>query len=146
MRSNLHITFGGGENSRHTYTCVAVRRDDQWVVTCDEHPQIHTQARLLAPAAELHRASLAGAVGVLESAVTVVVYPVLPRKVHELIDRWRALRAAATRANHEAAVEHQAVARALAAEQLSLRDIGTILGVSFQRAHQLITHRSGGGL
>lgn len=144
MRSNLHITFGGGESSRHTYACVAVRRDDHWVVTCDEYSHVQSRARLLASAAKAHRASLAAAVGVPEATVTVTVYPVLPRRVHELVDLWRDLREMATWANQAAALTHQAIARALAAEQLSLRDIGTILGVSFQRAHQLITHDSGG--
>lgn len=145
MQSNLHITISGHGGSRHTYTCVAARRNDHhWVVTCDEQPHIQTRARLLASAARWHRHSLAQAVAMPESAVTVVVYPVLPRRIHDLIEHSQALRVDATRTNHDAAMARQTTARALAAEQLSLRDIGTILGVSYQRAHQLVTGRTGG--
>lgn len=147
MRSNLHITFGGEGNTRHTHTfiCAAGRHQDLWVVTCDAHPHIVTRARLLASAIEQHRSSLAVAADVLESAVTVVVYPMLPRRVHEMIEQWWTLRDAATGAYHDAAVAHQAIARALADWHLTLRDIGTILGVSHQRAHQLIINHAGGG-
>jgi hypothetical protein len=139
VHQNLHITFGGEGNSRHTYNCIAVRRDDHsWVITCDEHPHVHTQGRLLASAARLHRRSLAITAAAPVAAVTIVVHPILPRRVHQLIEHAQILRVAATRANNDAALARKAAARALAAEHLSLRDVGTILGVSHQRAHQLI--------
>lgn len=139
MQTNLHITISGDGGHRHTYTCVAARRNDHhWVITCDEHLHLQTRARLLDSAARMHRRSLARVAAMPESAVTVVVYPVLPRRVHELIEEARALRIAATWANHDAAEARKSAARVLAAEHLSLRDIGTILGVSFQRAHQLV--------
>jgi hypothetical protein len=49
------------------------------------------------------------------------------------------LREEAHRANREAAAESRAAARVLREAGLSVRDVGTVLGVSHQRAHQLLT-------
>jgi peptidyl-dipeptidase Dcp len=46
--------------------------------------------------------------------------------------------AAAANARKEAAVESRRAAKALRASGLTVRDIGAALGVSFQRAHQLV--------
>ncbi len=54
------------------------------------------------------------------------------------LERSRELRATAARANTDAAEEARTAARALAASGLGSTDIGTVLGVSKQRAHQLL--------
>ncbi|NDL58871.1 hypothetical protein [Phytoactinopolyspora mesophila] len=81
---------------------------------------------------------LASAVGVPVANLTVDVQPLLPDAVRDHIARAWKLRTTAAWANREAAAARRAAVSALAAEGLSLRDIGTILGVSHQRAHQLL--------
>jgi len=58
----------------------------------------------------------------------------------EAADHWRRaqeLREQAERLQTEAAKESRETARFLKSQGLSLRDIGAVLGISFQRAHQL---------
>ena len=45
----------------------------------------------------------------------------------------------AARAQHSAAEESRLAARELAASGLTVRDVGAVLGVSHQRAHQLVS-------
>ncbi|RAW15392.1 hypothetical protein DPM12_09070 [Phytoactinopolyspora halophila] len=75
-----------------------------------------------------------------EASITVEVVPVLPDAVRRRLSRAKELRRMATWANHAAATEIRAAARELARMELSLRDIGSILGVSHQRAHQLVSY------
>ena len=49
------------------------------------------------------------------------------------------LRAEAAHHEHEASARAAALARQLAGQGLTVRDIGTLLGVSFQRARQLLS-------
>jgi hypothetical protein len=49
------------------------------------------------------------------------------------------MRAEAARLNAEAADEYRAAARQLKDQGLSVREIGRLLDVSFQRAHQLVS-------
>ena len=61
-------------------------------------------------------------------------------KVAERTARLRATRETATRLEREVQTDAESLARDLANEGLPLRDIGDILGISYQRAHQLVTH------
>lgn len=64
---------------------------------------------------------------------------VLPRSVQRRLTRAEALRARSAEAQSRAAAEVRAAARELHGRGVSMRDIGRLLGVSFQRAHQLVT-------
>lgn len=127
-----------GNLPAHTYTSTASRHEPYWLVQCDQHPHIRSKVRLLAHAADHQRSAIASFTGVAEQIVVVDVRPVLPEAAEKHICRARELRGTAAWANHAAAEEARAAARVLAKAKLSLRDIGTILGVSYQRAHQLI--------
>lgn len=49
------------------------------------------------------------------------------------------MRAEAERANSAAAALNHQAARILADHHLTVRDIGAIMGISYQRAHQLVS-------
>ena len=66
----------------------------------------------------------------------------LPDTVRGHLDRATVLREASARANAEAAAEVRAAARELADAGLTMRDIGQLLGVSYQRAQQLVSEAS----
>lgn len=69
--------------------------------------------------------------------VTIVIQPEDPRLQEELAAAQTARREAAAAADR--AAEHsQRAAKGLAAAGFTVRDIGTLLGVTFQRAHQLV--------
>ncbi|WP_129664759.1 hypothetical protein [Phytoactinopolyspora endophytica] len=121
----------------HAYTSTAIRDGQYWLVRCDQDPGIHSKVRLLTQAVQHQRQAIAYALEAPEAMITVDVRPVLPEQIRERIARARELRGTSTWANSSAAVELRAAARALAEARFSLRDIGTILGVSYQRAHQL---------
>jgi hypothetical protein len=63
----------------------------------------------------------------------------LPATVAAHLNRARRLREQSAETQTEAAAEARAAARELAAAGITMRDIGQLLGVSHQRAHQL-TH------
>lgn len=62
----------------------------------------------------------------------------LPDDVAATLKRAGELRDIADNARKEAAAESRRAAKALRASGLTVRDIGAALGVSFQRAHQLV--------
>lgn len=62
----------------------------------------------------------------------------LPGKAADDWQEVQRLRADAEHAARQAALLSHQTARDLAAQGLSMRDIGTVFGVSYQRAHQLV--------
>ncbi len=110
-----------------------------WAVTIpDVAGGIHTQAKRLSQVPHM----VADAVSLMteepHDSIEVDVVLDLPAEVRAHLEAARRLREEAARAQHEAAEESRAAARALAAAGLTLRDIGTALGISHQRAHQLV--------
>ena len=77
--------------------------------------------------------------GADRASIEVTVVPELSDEVRKHINHAQQLREESARSNSEAAAEARAAAKALASAGLPLRDIGTILGVSYQRAHQLLS-------
>jgi DNA-directed RNA polymerase specialized sigma24 family protein len=128
----------------HAFTSTAVRKDDHWLVECDQHPGVRSKEKLLVHAREDQRQRLAAHVALPESRISVDVRARLPAETSQHLDRARELRGIASWANVAAAREVQAAALTLVDLGLSLRDIGTILGVSHQRAHQIIHSQPGG--
>lgn len=74
-----------------------------------------------------------------ESSFDVEVHIELPDDVRHHLELARKLAEEAAAAQSEAAQERRAAAGILKASGLTVRDIGEALGVSFQRAQQLIT-------
>ena len=66
------------------------------------------------------------------------VHVSLPASVQQHIDESRKQREIATRSTAVAAKESREAARELRSMGMTLHDVGTALGVSYQRAHQLV--------
>ncbi|MDV8000777.1 transcriptional regulator [Rhodococcus sp. IEGM 1408] len=123
----------------NTYTARAERGDGWWAVSVDEEPGIITQVRRLDQIPEMVRDALQLFPELCEdpghAEVTVVVadeHASRAARARELADTARA-------AQEEASEAMREVARSFATEGLPYRDIGTLLGVSYQRAQQLAT-------
>jgi hypothetical protein len=72
------------------------------------------------------------------AAVDLDVHITVPASVQDHLDRAEKLFTDARHANAEAAEEVRTAARLLRQDGLPLRDIGQLLGVSYQRAGQLV--------
>lgn len=123
----------------NSYTARAERGDDWWCVTVDEEPGIVTQTRRLDQIPDMVRDAL----GLFPESTddpsgaeveVVVADEHASRAAHarELAERARAAQEVASEAMRDAA-------RSFAHQGLPYRDIGTLLGVSYQRAQQLAT-------
>lgn len=120
------------------YTVTAERGRRWWVLQCVEHPGAISEVARLDQAPAAMREAIAFVAQVDPSDVEVDLRPTVPDEVGAHVRAAERLRAEAHRANHEAAVESRAAARVLRDAGLSVRDVGTVLGVSHQRAHQLL--------
>lgn len=75
-----------------------------------------------------------------DPAESEVVYDfILPSDVRSHLERAQVLRSQAATAQSEAAAEVRAAAHELHDAGIPIRDIGRVLGVSFQRVHQLVS-------
>lgn len=121
------------------YTATARRTDGWWIVQCDQHPGALSQVKRLDQAAEEHREAIAFVAGVPVVEVDVEVRPALSSDLADELERASDLAASARRDEEAAGQKRREVARKLAEDGLTVRDIGAVLGVSYQRAHQLVS-------
>lgn len=121
------------------YTATARRGGQWWVVQCDQLPAALSQVRRLDQAAETHREAIAFVAGIEETEVEVEVTAVMDEPVASQLQRVAQLRAAAREAEQEARALWSASAHELHESGMTVRDIGAVLGVSYQRAHQLVS-------
>lgn len=121
-----------------TYHVTARRSGRWWALQCDELPEAISQVARLDQAEEWIREAIGYIAGVPEDSFDVLVSPVVPDAYRQARAEAERLRAAAAEANGRAAEESRKAARVLAGMGLTLRDIGTVMGVSHQRAAQLI--------
>jgi predicted RNase H-like HicB family nuclease len=122
-----------------TYTAKATRDGKWWSI---EIPELgfFTQARRLDQVEEMARDAIALTLEVAPDSFDVTVAPELPAKVQAVLDEVRSSREAAEHAAELAALKAREAARVLhEKEGMPLRDVGRVLGVSHQRAHQLVS-------
>lgn len=122
------------------YTAIVTREGKWWMVSVPEIDGL-TQARRLGEAELMARELIAASQDIpladVEVKVTLASVDGLPN-VEERVA------AIASQREHAAALERQAtrdstaLAKALSEHNIPVRDVGAILGVSHQRAHQLI--------
>lgn len=121
-----------------TYTSHAHRENGWWIVQNDQHPGAISQVRRLDRAAEVQREAIAFVAGVPAASIDVSVRADLAPVFADSLREATALRAEAQEKESRASELRAGIARALAADGLTVRDIGAVLGVSYQRAHQLL--------
>ncbi|MFF1633986.1 hypothetical protein [Leifsonia sp. NPDC058248] len=120
------------------YTVTAERSGKWWVLQAQEAPGAISQVSRL-DQADVIKEAIAFVTGEPEDSIEITVVPQLDSELERRRRQVNAYRLMASEANAMAAYESRVVARGLAEKGLTVRDVGTILGVSPQRAHQLIT-------
>ena len=121
-----------------TYNVFATRSPRGWWVL--EEPKLGavSQVRSLADAAEEMREPVAYLAGMPEDQIEINIVPQLPDTFTEAMAAARESRRAAEEANSRSAEDYRRAAKVLRDEGITLRDIGTLMGVSYQRAGQLV--------
>lgn len=121
------------------YHVTAERAGKWWVLQAQEAPGAISQVSRLDQADQIKEA-IAFVAGVAEADVEIVVSPVLPESVREHLAEADRYRQESSDANERAAAANRSAARILHDEcRMPLRDVGAVLGVSHQRAHQLVS-------
>lgn len=119
-------------------TAVAERSGGWWAVRVPELPGVFTQARRLDQVPAMVAHAVGAFLDIPAGEVEVDVQPKIPGDVSQRLQEARNERLQADQLAANAADLLRQVARSLAADGLPERDIGSILGVSHQRAHQLV--------
>jgi hypothetical protein len=126
-----------------TYTAVASRGERWWVVRVlglgnDPDEGLPTQARTLAEVEPMARDLVALWLEAAPDSFDITVQVELPDSVNDHLRRAKKYADEAAHAQAEAASERRLAARDLKEAGLTVRDVGFALGVSHQRAQQLL--------
>lgn len=125
------------------YEATAVREGKWWMVSIPAIDGL-TQARRLSEATEMAREYIAVSQDVPLDTVSVMLSFAPIGDISDLTQRVAAIaqeRTHAAELEKSAALRATELARNLAASDVPVRDIGAILGISHQRAHQLVSAR-----
>lgn len=119
------------------YRVTARRAGDWWALEVPDLPGVFSQAKRLDRADEAAREAIAAMLDVEPEEVEVTVEPELPEEARRVLAQAEDARRAARDA---ADAEREAMRRAAAVltRDLSQRDAGRVMGVSFQRVSQLL--------
>jgi len=119
-------------------TAICTWSDGWWAIEIAEMPHVYSQARrldqvkdMVCEAAALHSGKPVG-------SFTVDVVPRLESSDEALITQATERKQAALSAARAAAEANREAAHRLRDRGLSMRDVGALLGVSYQRAHKLV--------
>lgn len=119
-------------------TAKAERSGGWWAVEVPEVPGLFTQAKRLDQIDGMVRDAAALLTGEPEESFDVTVEPVVPEPVASSLDRSHHLTEEAARLQRDAAEEARKAAQLMQAEGMTVRDIGRVMGVSFQRVSQIL--------
>jgi hypothetical protein len=122
------------------FTSTARKDGRWWVVQCDQHPGAISQVARLDQAQEHQREAVAFVAGLNQEVIGVTVRTVLDPAITLELEQADRLRREAESAAGLSAERRRHAALAMKAAGLTVRDIGTVLRVSHQRAHQLVSH------
>ncbi len=120
------------------YTVTAERSGRWWVLQALEAPGAISQVARLEQADQI-REAIAFVTGEPEDAISISLVPTLPGQSEEILANYRATRERYEEVRAALAATQAELARLLVdVQHLSVRDAGTIMGVSHQRVHQLV--------
>jgi len=123
---------------KRAVTVTAQRSGKWWVLECAEAGSV-SQCSTLAQADAEMREAIAYQLGMAEDAFDITVQVVAPEAYAAEIAEAEQLYAQAAKLSHEAAAARAKAAKTLARQNaMSIRDIGRVMGISYQRAHQLV--------
>jgi predicted RNase H-like HicB family nuclease len=126
-------------SNRRKYTARCRRSDGWWAIEVPELQGVFSQARRLDQVEAMTRDAIALFLDVPDDSFDLAVQPVLPQEIEADLKAANAARSLADNAGREAKDSVRRVTRRLHDELgLTVRDAGTILGVSHQRAQQLL--------
>ncbi|WP_190817249.1 hypothetical protein [Saccharopolyspora pogona] len=121
-----------------TYQVTVTRDGKFWLIHV---PAIErwTQARRVSEIREMAQDLIEIMTGESAETIDLDVTISLPPEVQERLEHAAELRSRAAHAQGQAAEELRGAARTLHDQGMSMREIGEILGISYQRAHQLVS-------
>lgn len=123
-----------------TYTARATRSGDWWAIEVEELEGVFTQARRLEQVEAMARDAIALMLDIPPDSFDIVMQPELPVEWRTDLDQMWRMRQAADLVTSMAMIKTIQTVRALRDDAgLPLRDIGRVLGISFQRVHQLLS-------
>ena len=113
-------------------------RDGRWWLVYVREIDQYTQARNLAEAKLMAQDLTASMLDVPLESVAVTLTVEVPEPAKNAARQAESLFQQAAETRHEAAAKSREAAEVLRDQGWTLRDIGEALGVSYQRAHQLV--------
>lgn len=119
-------------------TATAVRSVGWWGVSVPEVEGLFTQAKHLDQIPAMVADAVELLTNVPASRVEVTVHPKVPESVRAHLTEAKVQQDLAAAATTRATTELQQAARELKEQGMPLRDVGAVLGVSYQRAFQLV--------
>ncbi len=125
-----------------TYTVQARRSGDWWALEVPQLPGVFSQVRRLGQAESMARDAIATMTGVDPADVVIVVEPVLEEDLARSLARFHELQAQQDALQSEANDLAAGTAIKLVERGYTLRDAGRVMGLSFQRVHQLAGKRT----
>lgn len=128
--------------TRRSYTARCRRSGAWWAIDVPELRGVYSQARRLDQVEGMARDAIALFLDVPDDSFDVILQPVLPEELELELQEAKTARSRADDAGREAQDAVRRVTRRLHDElRLTVRDAGAILGVSRQRAQQLLRDR-----
>lgn len=121
-----------------TYRVTARRTGDWWALEVPELPGVFSQTKRLDKAAEQISEAISVMLDIEPKEFEVQVEPVLPAEAQKALQEASRARRDAEKAS-EAEREALRHAAAVLTKELSQRDAGRVMGLSFQRVSQLLS-------
>ncbi|MFE4195323.1 hypothetical protein ACFRJ9_05630 [Paenarthrobacter sp. NPDC056912] len=116
----------------------AERSGSWWAVEVPEIEGLYTQVKRLDQVEAMVRDAASALTGQPGTSFSIKVVPVVDTSTQEALKQARDMANAAAEAQRQATALNRDAAHAMRASGMSVRDIGTVMHVSFQRASQIL--------